>query len=129
MGRQLLRERSQTHKTSNAEESSGRPRKRRPSRTEVLLQFDNIRAFRDEAGALELPICRTPSVPSRLQRITGTIKVSVVPATGGEEALAPMILDPRELEILKEQTEARCPIANMMVASGCAMEVEWKQER
>ena len=117
VGRQLLMERAKRD-----ENSQGR------RRTEVLLEFDNIQAFRDEKGALELPIRQTPSVPSRLQRITGTIKVSLAPAARTSEP-AIVILDAEELEVLKEQTEARCPIANMIVESGCVMDVEWIQER
>ena len=117
VGRQLLLERSQNQAS----------KKDRPRRTEVLLEFDNIQATRDEKGALELPIRQTPSLPSRLQRITGTIKVSLVPATTGGSPTT-IVFDQEELEVLKEQTEARCPIANMLVESGCVMEVEWTQE-
>ncbi len=118
VGRQILMERAR---------SQG---ERRRARTEVVLEFDNIEAFRDERGALDLPIRQTPIVPSRLQRITGTIKVSLLPAVIGksEDASTKTILDPEELETLKEQTEIRCPIANMIVESGCAMDVEWVQE-
>jgi hypothetical protein len=97
---------------------------------EVLLDFQAIEAFRDERGALELPIRATPDVPSRLHKITGTIVVTLVSVDGNDEndSSEILFLAPDELEVLKEQTEARCPIANMMVASGCAMEVEWIQE-
>jgi putative redox protein len=80
------------------------------------IEFNNIQAYRDERGALELPIHETPSVPSRLQRITGTIRVFSRTKEG---------LSDEQIELLKEQTEVRCPVANMIVASGCAMEVEW----
>lgn len=115
VGRQILMEQAKRDKNSQGRR-----------RTEVLLEFINIQASRDERGALELPIRQTPSVPSRLQRITGTIKVSVSPATGTNEP-AIVILDPEELDVLKEQTEARCPIANMIVESGCVMDIEWIQ--
>ena len=122
VGRQLLMEKV---KLQPVAESTTSRRNRRPPRTEVLLEFVNIQAYRDEQGALELPIRQTPSVPSRLQRITGIIKVSLVSATGSTDEI---VFDSEELEILKEQTEARCPIANMIVESGCAMDVEWIQE-
>lgn len=126
VGRQLLLEKAKLQPLT--ELTTGR-RNRRPPRMEVLLEFDNIQAYRDEQGALELPIRQTPSVPSRLQRITGTIKVSLVPATGStDEQTSEIVFDSEELEILKEQTESRCPIANMIVESGCAMDVEWIQE-
>jgi uncharacterized OsmC-like protein len=134
VGRQLLMERPRNNEpSSDKTTASGRPRRRRPPRTEILLEFDNIEAYRDSNGALELPIRKTPSTPSRLQRITGTIKVSLVQHAIEEDDLSTatpaIFLNPEELEVLKEQTENRCPIANMMVASGCAMEVEWIQEK
>jgi uncharacterized OsmC-like protein len=80
------------------------------------LVFEGIEAVRDERGALMLPIEEKPSIPSRLQRVTGVIKVrcrnnAPVPA--------------EQLQLLQEQTEIRCPVANMMIASGCNMDVEW----
>ena len=124
VGRQLLLEKARRQPVKDTTKNR---KNRRPPRTEVLLEFINIQAYRDEQGALELPIRQTPSVPSRLQRITGTIKVSFVPASSTDEPASELLFDPEELEILKEQTETRCPIANMMVESGCAMDVEWVQ--
>jgi putative redox protein len=82
------------------------------------LEFQDIEAFRDERGALSLPIEETPTIPSRIHRITGVIRVVVSTRNKG-----PLSAD--QLELLKEQTEIRCPVANMMIASGCSMEVEW----
>mmetsp|Transcript_24523 Transcript_24523/g.67897 ORF Transcript_24523/g.67897 Transcript_24523/m.67897 type:complete len:343 (-) Transcript_24523:227-1255(-) len=115
-----------THRTSTASSSSSTQRL-------VLdrLEFTNIKAWRDERGALDLPILanQPPDVPSRLQEITGTIRVFVVPAgkrrkddNDGESFVT---LDDSTLESLKEQTEWRCPVANMMIASGCQINVEW----
>lgn len=78
------------------------------------MEFD-IRAERDERGALTLPIEETPSISAKLQRVHGTIRVFA--------KLAP--LSQEQLKILSEQTEARCPVANMMLASGCDMQVQW----
>jgi putative redox protein len=78
------------------------------------MDFD-IMAFRDERGALQLPIQVTPEIPSRLQEIQGTIHVYTTPSLLSEE----------QLGILKEQTEARCPVANMIIQSGCKMNVNW----
>lgn len=116
VARQLLLEKDRLVKSE-----PGTRRPRRPNR-EVRLEFDNIQAFRDERGALELPISKTPEVPSRLQRITGTIRVAIVDM---DETI--YNLDAEELFVLKEQTEARCPIANMMLASGCDIDVDWVQ--
>ena len=125
VGRQLLLKKA---KRQPVKDTTTSRQHRRPPRTEVLLEFINIQAYRDEQGALELPIRQTPSIPSRLQLITGTIKVSLVPASSTDEPTPEILFDPEELEILKEQTEARCPIANMILESGCAMDVEWVQE-
>ena len=76
----------------------------------------DVTAFRDERGALELPIDEVPSVPPRLQMISGTVAVEF--ETGVE-------VTDEQLEILAEQTEARCPVANMIRASGCIINVNW----
>lgn len=75
-----------------------------------------ISAVRDERGALQHPINTTPPIPSRLQQISGVVKVFT---KGGR------LLSEDELHMLKHQTEARCPVANMIIASGCEMQVEW----
>ncbi|CAB9530451.1 osmC-like protein [Seminavis robusta] len=83
----------------------------------TILKMDfNIHANRDERGALELPIEVTPTVPSRLQEIHGTIHVY----TSSSDSVAE-----EQFHILQEQTEARCPVANMIIQSGCHMNVEW----
>lgn len=86
------------------------------NRVVVELDFENIRAFRDERGALQLPINELPEVPSRLNRITGTIKVS---SSKGDP------LSTEQIQLLQQQTEIRCPVANMMIASGCSIDVKW----
>jgi len=80
------------------------------------IEFD-IQAYRDERGALELPIDTVPSIPARLQCVSGTVKVYF--KKNG------MYVSDEELSILSEQTEARCPVANMMYASGCSMDIKW----
>jgi len=79
------------------------------------LEFD-LAAARDERGALQLPLEDALPVPSRLQQVTGTVRVYAV----NNQAIGPAAL-----ELLKEQTELRCPVANMMIASGCRMDVDW----
>jgi putative redox protein len=80
------------------------------------LEFFNIEAARDVRGALSLPIAESPAYSSRLQHISGSI---VVYAQEGKE------IGVDELALLREQTELRCPVANMMIASGCQLLVEW----
>lgn len=88
-----------------------------PDRVSIqTMEFENIEATRDERGAIQLPVVETPPVPSRLERITGTIKVF---ARRG----AP--ISPEQMELLKDRTEVRCPVANMIIASGCLIDVEW----
>lgn len=76
----------------------------------------NIQGHRDERGALMQPIDEVPNVPARLEYISGTVTVHFKGKAVVSEA---------ELELLKEQTEARCPVANMMLASGCIMDIDW----
>ena len=80
------------------------------------IEFVHINAYRDERGALELPIDVLPTIPARLQYISGTIKVYFKKGIHVTE---------EQLSILAEQTEARCPVANMMHASGCIMDLKW----
>jgi uncharacterized OsmC-like protein len=83
------------------------------------LEFD-VTAYRDERGALDLPISRRPSIPARLQSVEGTVTVYL--KNKNEQ------LSSEEIHLLAEQTEARCPVANMMAASGCKMLIQWKVE-
>lgn len=96
------------------------------------LEFD-LTASRDERGAIQLPLLgRTDDddddenenesttsrarIPSRLQQVKGTVTVYAVK----NQRIAP-----EALKLLKEETEERCPVANMMIASGCRMDVDW----
>jgi len=79
------------------------------------IEFD-IHGYRDERGALQLPI-DIPRIPARLQCVSGAVKVYF--KKNG------MNVSNEELSILAEQTEARCPVANMMYVSGCDMNIKW----
>jgi putative redox protein len=79
------------------------------------MDFD-LEGYRDERGALQLPIEEFPSIPARLEAVSGVVKVYFKKGS---------IPTPRQLLVLKEQTEARCPVANMMHASGCKIDIEW----
>lgn len=79
------------------------------------IEFD-IQAQRDARGALLQPIEETPDIPARLQYVSGTAKVFFKGSTS---------VSSEELHLLGEQTEARCPVANMMMASGCTMDIQW----
>jgi hypothetical protein len=89
------------------------------------LEFVDIVAERDERGALSLPIeTDPPSTPARLQKITGTIQV-YRKSLKKTEAPRPPLLSQEQLDMLSRQTELRCPVANMMIASGCEMNIQW----
>ena len=79
------------------------------------MEFD-IQAVRDEQGALSLPIDQDPKVPSRLHQISGTVSVY---------ATKQQSISNFSLQVLKELTEQRCPVANMIIASGCEIDVHW----
>lgn len=74
-----------------------------------LLEME-FKAERDTRGALALPISEDPSMPARLTRVEGRIVVHT------REHLSK-----DQLNLLQHQTELRCPVASMMVASGCDM--------
>jgi len=82
-----------------------------------------IEAERDERGALALPLpdpataaATQAPVPSRLQRVWGTVTVH-------HDCAEP--IGPDQMRLLKDQTELRCPVANMMHLSGIEMDVDW----
>ena len=91
------------------------------------LEFD-ILAIRDERGAIALPLVSdddddvndehgsSREIPSRLQRVSGTVTLY---------AVKKQKIEPEAIKMLKELTEQRCPVANMMIASGCRMDVVW----
>lgn len=85
----------------------GRQMKPRISVKQLEMEF---RAERDVRGALSLPIDQDPAFPARLARVHGTIRVHAMKQ-----------LSQDQLALLQHQTELRCPIANMLVASGCDM--------
>ena len=110
-----------TTTTTTNQQQPQQSRTQQASSTRLLLDrlvFVDIQAERDERGALTLPIVKdqAPPVPSRITRLTGTI---VVYRRGGEP------ITPSEMHMLQQQTEWRCPVANMMAASGCQMDVAW----
>lgn len=80
------------------------------------IEFD-IEAYRDERGALEHPIDVLPTIPARLQCVSGSVRVYFKKGMND--------VTDEQLRTLGEQTEARCPVANMMHASGCVMDMQW----
>lgn len=101
------------------------------------LEFD-IKGERDERGALDnIPIWdgiqnndasneienipnEFPDVPARLSAIRGTITVYAKNRKGEKVEIGE-----NTLKILEKHTERRCPVANMIIESGCSMDVDW----
>eukprot|EP00931_Biecheleriopsis_adriatica_P109236 TRINITY_DN83509_c0_g1_i1.p1 TRINITY_DN83509_c0_g1~~TRINITY_DN83509_c0_g1_i1.p1 ORF type:complete len:188 (-),score=27.61 TRINITY_DN83509_c0_g1_i1:182-745(-) len=77
------------------------------------IEFD-IHAERDEWGSMAPPIRQSPQQVSRLQRIWGT---------------ATVFTDASESEVaeIAAAVKQRCPVANMVIASGCQLEVQWQK--
>lgn len=82
----------------------------------LRIEFE-YRSERDPNGALALPIEKCPEISSKLQRIWGTAKVHLQDGHPTETF--------ERLQFLKDQVEQRCPIANMVTASGCSLTTKW----
>ena len=76
------------------------------------MRFD-IEAVRDQAGVLALPVSKVPDAPTRLVEVTGTVEVE----TDASQAA---------LDALVEHIHHRCPVANMLIASGCRIDLTYK---
>ncbi|CAK9081723.1 132 kDa protein [Durusdinium trenchii] len=75
------------------------------------IQFE-LHAERDEWGSLAGPIDQHPLQPSRLQRIWGTAHVY-------SDANA------SQIRAISEAVKKRCPVASMVIESGCELDVRW----
>mmetsp|Transcript_10141 Transcript_10141/g.15339 ORF Transcript_10141/g.15339 Transcript_10141/m.15339 type:complete len:98 (-) Transcript_10141:14-307(-) len=65
----------------------------------IIEKIDfNIEAYRDERGALSLPITELPTIPARLQSVSGSVDVHF---KNGVE------VSEQQLRVLGQQTEAR----------------------
>mmetsp|Transcript_19942 Transcript_19942/g.33612 ORF Transcript_19942/g.33612 Transcript_19942/m.33612 type:complete len:196 (+) Transcript_19942:48-635(+) len=91
-------------------------RNMKPRVTIDQIDFD-IRASRDSRGALGLPIRKdTVLPPSRLERIWGT---ATLHTSASED----------EVELIAEEVKRRCPVANMVMLSGCDLQIEFKKKK
>ena len=77
------------------------------------IEFD-LNAKRDERGAISLPLGSPLPVPARLEHIWGTATVYNTNAT--EE----------QITRLGDEVHQRCPVANMIILSGCVLDIQWK---
>lgn len=80
------------------------------------VEFD-YRAVRDSRGSMHLPLDAEKPVTAQLQRISGTATVHLKP--GASETA-------ERVEELRRHVEQRCPVATMVHASGCAVDVQWR---
>lgn len=78
------------------------------------IRFEDVRAVRDERGSLSLPITEEPPAVSRLRAVSGRVVVQ-----------SSQQLSEQQLALLADQVEIRCPIANMLNASGCKLDFTW----
>ena len=77
------------------------------------IEFD-INGNRDERGALHLPMYTEPPVPARLDHVWGT--ATVYDTNASQE----------QISALGEEVHRRCPIANMIIVSGCRLKINWR---
>ena len=78
------------------------------------IEFD-VSASRDESGSLSLPLGGPERVPSRLECVNGTAWVTT-------EATQ------QQVDLLSREVEKRCPVANMVMLSGCKLQINWRKK-
>jgi uncharacterized OsmC-like protein len=101
----------------------------------VINKIDfNVYAERDPSGSLTLPLGSLPSSdipPARLTRIYGTATVYSIPAaTHGSSSSTSSNTDnsavsQEEVDLLHREVNIRCPIVNMVLLSGCEVDIQW----
>ena len=77
------------------------------------IEFD-LNAKRDERGAISLPLGSPLPVPARLEHVWGTATVYNTNATQ------------EQIKQLGDEVHLRCPVANMIVLSGCVLDIHWR---
>ena len=83
-------------------------------RTKIRSIDFKLEASRDPQGAAHLPVDAPAPAVSRLTRIWGVAHVT----TDADDAT---------IEEIGRIVHERCPVANMVVASGCSLEIEWRR--
>ena len=84
-------------------------------RTKIRSIDFELEASRDPQGAAHLPVDAPAPAVSRLTRIWGVANVTIDDA------------DDATIEKIGRIVHERCPVANMVVASGCALDIEWRR--
>lgn len=64
----------------------------------------------------------SPPAPARLTRVTGVATVHLSPRAACPEPA-------ERVDELRRLVEARCPVANMLEAAGCRLDIEWRAAR
>ena len=77
------------------------------------IEFE-INGNRDERGALHLPMYTEPPEPARLEHVWGS--ATVYDTNASQE----------QISALGAEVHRRCPIANMIILSGCRLDIDWK---
>ena len=83
-------------------------------RTKIRSIDFELEASRDPQGAAHLPVDATAPAVSRLARIWGVAHVETD-------------ADDESIEKIGRIVHERCPVANMVVASGCELDIEWRK--
>ena len=82
----------------------------------IINQIDfDIYASRDQRGAIGMPIgSDSPLPPSRLEKIWGCATLHTSASV-------------EEIALIATEVKRRCPIANMVLLSGCKLDIEFKK--
>ena len=83
-------------------------------RTKIHSIDFELEASRDPQGAAHLPVDAAAPAVSRLTRIWGVANVSID-------------ADDATIDEIGRIVHERCPVANMVVASGCELDIEWRK--
>ena len=96
------------------------------------LTFD-YQGYRDNRGAVSLPLERTPPAPAQLSRVAGVAVVHLTSSTTTGSAAAAAAAGgggggetPERIDELRRLVEARCPVASTLSAAGCRLDITWR---
>eukprot|EP00520_Triparma_pacifica_P010810 CAMPEP_0118645974 /NCGR_PEP_ID=MMETSP0785-20121206/7794_1 /TAXON_ID=91992 /ORGANISM="Bolidomonas pacifica, Strain CCMP 1866" /LENGTH=208 /DNA_ID=CAMNT_0006537907 /DNA_START=323 /DNA_END=945 /DNA_ORIENTATION=+ len=91
-----------------------------PKPFEIIGLEMDVKAHRDNRGVMKKPtheLVEDFGIDAMLQRVTGVVTIFVSPLTED--------IDSIDVSKFGVVVEDRCPVANMIVKSGCVMDVEW----
>lgn len=82
-----------------------------------------LEAERDDRGATALPLDAAPPAPAMLQAVRGVARV-VAQRWAPKGQQAPPARQ-EDIDELARHVKARCPVAALVSASGCELDVQW----